>query len=176
MHRKLLVVTASLLLCASSAAHAQRRATKQVGLGVAAGASWPMASEAIQGGLSGASFDWGFFVDIPLVAAFHITPSAMLYRLKVNDNWHSVTDIDLNFKFIVPIGPMSLHAGVLMGLTSGADLDPKVLTPHSGVLGGVALELVSNLEGFVMVNYKMLFHELERVNNLHTYAGVMIRM
>ena len=165
--------TVAAILLANGTARADK---DQVGLGIALGASWPVTSSGIKGGLEGISFDWGFFVDIPLVSAFHITPSAMLYQLKVKDEWRSVTDVDINFKFIVPLGFMSLHAGILAGLTSGADEDANTLTPHGGLLAGAAFNLVSNLEAFVLVNYKVLFHNLGKVNDLHTYAGLMIRL
>lgn len=173
MYRTIFAVTVALTMLASAPARAD---DDGVGLGVAVGASWPVATSAIEGGLEGVSFDWGFFVDIPLVSAFHISPSAMLYQLKVSDEWRSVTDVDLNFKFIVPLGFMSVQAGVSAGLTSGADLDANTLTPHGGLLGGVTFNLVSNLEAFVLANYKVLFHDLGKVNDLHTYAGVMIRL
>jgi hypothetical protein len=186
MHRKPLWTLAVTILAAvmvSGPQTGQARESDDVGLGVAIGTSVPMSTSAVKTGVSGMSLDWGFFVDIPLISTFYISPSAMIYDLKIPDalqvegmptKW-SVTDIDLNFKFIVPISKLSLQAGVLAGLTTGADLG-NLYTPHAGLVVAVAYNLVSNLDAFVLANYKILFNNNSNVKTLHAYAGLMINL
>src|SRR5688572_11830624 len=94
----------ALVLLTSSAALAD---AKGVGLGVAGGFSYSPTK--LQEGSAepvGSALAWGFFVDIPLLETFFISPAAMLYELDLGNGSKPVTDIDINFKFIVPIGGM----------------------------------------------------------------------
>jgi len=144
-----------------------------VGLGVAAGMDYYAAkASASSKSLNSASLSWGFFVDIPLLSTFYISPAAMLYQLDMNDGKgkQAVTDVDLNFKFIVPLGDLKLGAGVTAGVTSGLT-DYK---GHWGALGYLSYNLVSNLEAFAMVQYKELFSD-RAIHNIHGYLGGMFR-
>ena len=92
-----------------------------VGLGVSVGAAWPQASSdhVSVGSLPeiddwATSFNWGFYVDIPIIWTFHITPSAELY--KFGDE--NATDIALAFKFIIPVWKLDLYVGCVPGLTA----------------------------------------------------------
>lgn len=141
-----------------------------VGLGAAAGVALPDGKIGFD-----PTFNWGFFVDIPLIYTFHITPSTLVYKLTPKDSdagaW--TTDVSLNFKFIVPIGPLSLFGGVLAGVTAAQDLEP-----HVGLLGGGSFNLVSNVDLFVQVNYKLQIRDDDQVGNirdLQIYVGPLFR-
>ena len=74
-----------------------------VGLGFSLGGAMPTGNLASIPGMSGViSFDYGFYVDIPLISTFHITPSSELYRFADQN----ATDFDIAFKFIVPLASM----------------------------------------------------------------------
>ncbi|MEL7370652.1 MAG: hypothetical protein AAFN74_17165 [Myxococcota bacterium] len=166
---RLLPVTA--LVAASLFATSEARADPYgVGLGVAAGANL-----ADGDGLDlDISFSWGFFVDIPLLETFYITPAATLYQLDGGSDGNiAITDIDLNFKFIVPLSRMSIGAGFTAGLTTGLG-DYQT---HIGGLGYVGFNLVSNLDLFGMVQYKRLTTggNIPNYNNIHLFAGTMFR-
>ncbi|OGR15034.1 MAG: hypothetical protein A2341_01220 [Deltaproteobacteria bacterium RIFOXYB12_FULL_58_9] len=158
----------ALSLVGATPAQAQQSPAKGVGLGVAAGVNL-YDEEAID---LGTSFAWGFFVDIPLLDTFYITPAAMIYELDMGDlGKASITDIDLNFKFIVPIGSLRLGVGILAGLTTG-------LGDYEGHFGGLAYvgwNLVSNLDLFAMLQYKRLSTGEMTIDNYHGYAGTMFR-
>ena len=146
--------------------HASANATG-VGLGVAAGADI-----AKNGNVNTkTNFSWGFFVDIPLLSTFYITPQTSLYQLQLVDggNKASVTDVDLNFKFLVPAGFVTLGAGLTAGLTTGLG----DYQGHYGALGYFSLNLVANLDAFVMVQWKRLTIHKENVDNIHGYVGGM---
>ena len=137
-----------------------------VGLGVAAGLAFPQGSTV---GIASTdwqtSFNWGFYVNIPLISTFHLTPSAELYRFEDQN----ATDFDLAFKFIVPLPRFDLYAGLVPGLTAvGA-----VTAPHVGILGGGAFRLVANLDMFVQAKYMWLFEGGGNLRVLHVNTGIL---
>ncbi len=144
-----------------------------VGLGVAIGADIPSSARDFK-----VSPDWGFFVDIPLLESFHITPSTMLYTLRpsnsaVNGPGSQATDVSLNFKFNIPVNRVDIFAGVTVGITSTESLDP-----HMGLLAGATYHFLPNLGLFAQVNYKYLFRSDDvggNVHNVQIYAGPMFR-
>jgi hypothetical protein len=138
---------------------AQSSATS-VGLALPNGGTTSLSSPGWQ-----TAFDWGFYVNIPLVSTFHITPSSELYKF---DN-QNATDVDLAFTFIVPLGAFDAYAGVAPGLTAVQD----ILAPHIGALGGVAIRLISNLDAFAQVKYTVLFEGGRNMGILHATAGVL---
>jgi hypothetical protein len=154
-----------LALCAALPAAAQVSGSA-VGLGLSAGAAFPLGSG--PGALTNTglpSFNWGFYVNIPLVYTFHLTPSSELYTFG-NQN---ATDFDLAFKFIVPLSSFSLYAGFAPGLTAVAD----VLAAHVGALVGGTFKLISNLDVFVQGKYVLLFSGTQNVPVLHVNAGIL---
>lgn len=162
-------------LFASSLAHAD---ASGVGLGVAGGVAYS-ATQVDRGATReavGARPAWGFFVDIPLLSTFYISPAAMLYKFKdINGDGKddAVTDVDLNFKFIVPVGDLHFGAGFTGGLSSGID-DGYV--PHYGLLGYASLNLVANLDAFALVQYKRLVRKhVSDIDDLHGFLGGMFR-
>jgi hypothetical protein len=152
---------AAALFSAPTSAHAEG-----VGLGAGVGVAVPH-----EGAVDfNAALNWGFFVDIPLLYTFHITPSTLLYEFANDTNSVRATDVSLNFKFIIPLGPLSVFAGLTGGLTSTNNLDP-----HAGVLGGLSINLISNLDVFAQVNYKIIIREDANVRNLDIFAGPLFR-
>ena len=142
-----------------------------VGLGVAAGVN---IADADQEGIdTDTSFAWGFFVDIPIISTFYITPAATLYELGSGEETVTVTDIDLNFKFLIPLGSLELGLGVIGGLTTGLG-DYQV---HFGGMAYLGLNLVSNLDIFVTAQYKRLAtgDNVPDYNNIHVFGGPMFR-
>lgn len=146
---------------------------ENVGLGVAAGVAYSP-THVLKNNLFepvGNSFSWGFFVDIPLTETFYITPAAMLYQLDLGLGAKPVTDIDLNFKFMVPLGPIRLSPGITVGLTSAEQKDFL----HLGALAYVGLNLVSNVDAFILAQYKRVFRGEKNLDDLHGYGGLMFR-
>ena len=142
-----------------------------VGLGVAAGVN---IAEADSIDLE-TSFSWGFFVDIPLLETFYITPSATVYQLRQANNQpiDSITDIDLNFKFLVPLGRVQVGAGITAGITTGFG----TYQPHVGALGYFGLKLAGNFDIFALLQYKRLTtgDNIPDYNAFHIFAGPMFR-
>ena len=138
-----------------------------VGLGVSVGAAFPEGQtiDKIDVKSWDGSFNWGFYVNIPLISTFHLTPSAELYRFE----YQNATDFDLAFKFIVPLPRFDLYAGLVPGLTAvGA-----VTAPHVGILGGGAFRLVANLDMFVQAKYMWLFEGGGNLRVLHVNTGIL---
>jgi hypothetical protein len=146
---------------------------KGVGLGVAGGLAYSPSK--VEGERVGSSFAWGFFVDIPLLDTFYISPAAMLYELDVGNGKLPVTDIDLNFKFIVPIGDLHVGAGVTAGVTAGVPNDDGNYAGHFGLLGYLSYNLIANLDIFVLAQWKQLQRSGGKVDDIHGYAGGMFR-
>lgn len=143
-----------------------------VGLGVAAGLDYSKYQDSIAADDEfHPSFSWGFFVDIPLLETFYVSPATTLYTLDLGGGRASVTDIDMNFKFIVPLGDLRLGAGLTAGLTTGLG-DYR---GHWGGLGYASLALVPNLEGFVLAQYKTINFGANDIEKVHVYGGGMFR-
>jgi len=151
------------LVAASPAANAQ---ADSIGLGIAAGVAFPAGSTPdISSTDWRGSFNWGFYVNIPLIYTFHLTPTAELY--KFGDQ--NATDMAIAFKFIVPLSRFDLYAGAVPGLTAVGD----VTAAHLGLLAGTSFQLVSNLDVFVQGKYKWLFQGQENLRVFHLNAGVL---
>jgi hypothetical protein len=140
--------------------------TGSVSLGLSVGAAFPSGQTI---GIASTdwlpSFNWGFYVNIPLIYTFHLTPSSELYSL----GGQNATDFDLAFKFIVPLADFSLFFGVSPGLTAVS----SVLAGHVGVLAGGTFHLVSNLEVFVQGKYSFVFEGNQNMGVLHANAGIL---
>ena len=152
------------LACAPLAAQSQN----PVGLGISLGladASGSTRNITNPGG--SLSFNWGFYVDIPLLYTFHITPSSELYMIQ-NQN---TTDVDLAFKFFVPMSGFALYVGLVPGLTALT----TILDPHIGVLAGGTFQLVSNLEFFIQGKYNVVFDSGQNMQIIHANAGILFK-
>jgi hypothetical protein len=137
-----------------------------VGLGVLLGAAFPdggtdeIPTDAWEG-----SFNWGFFVNIPLLSTFRLTPSSELYKL----GEENATDMTLAFTFVIPLATMDLFGGLVPGITTVSETTAF----HVGGLGGVAFGLLGNLDLFVQAKYKVVFHDDENLRVLHLNSGVL---
>lgn len=143
---------------------------KGVGIGVAGGFAWSP-DQLDNSENVGAGYGWGFFVDIPLTDTFYISPATTIYELKLGDERKPVTDIDLNFKFMIPLNRMKLALGV----TAGVTIAEEKYHGHWGALGYLSYNLVSNIDIFVMTQYKQLVRTGKEINDLHNYLGFMFR-
>jgi len=149
--------------------------SKDVGLGVGIGAGFSPTEDAA-GDSIGTRFAWTFHVDIPLTDTFYIAPGTTLYDI----DGAATTDVDLNFKFAVPLGKSKFQAGFLVGLTnvitgvSGGSIDSEYKM-HMGGVGALHFNFVSNLDLFVQVAYKRLFADAE-VDDVHGFAGVSFKL
>ena len=134
-------------------------------LGLFAGGDAPGATTANIASDGQIHFNWGFFVNLPLLQTFSLAPSAELYRFGSSN----ATDFDIAFKFIVPLNNFGVFAGVSPGLTAINALT----APHVGVLGGATFGLVSNLDAFVMAKYTAVFDGSQNASVVHVNAGIL---
>ncbi len=162
----------ALVVTLGSVPHLAYANANDVGLGVAAGVAYSGTRLELNRNPIGTRFAWGFFVDIPLLETFYITPATMIYELDAGSQQRSMADVDLNFKFVVPLGYVHIGAGVTTGLTTGLD-DGYV--PHWGALGFASVNLVANLDGFVIAQYKKKMRDGTDIDDLYGYAGGMFR-
>ena len=155
-----------LLLAGGDSAYAARR--DSVSLGVTFGAAFPQHSAGnVQFDDWDASLSWGFYVNIPIVWTFHIAPSTTLYQFRSAN----ATDVDLAFKFIVPVWLLDIYFGVAPGVTTfGEDHMFNV-----GGMLGVAYNLISNLDMFAEARYKIIIEGNSNVRVLHTFGGILWR-
>jgi hypothetical protein len=136
---------------------------KPASLGLSMGLALPYGeTNSIQD--SEASFGLGFYVDLPLIDSFYIVPSAELYGLSDM----SAADIDMGFKYILPISGFKVYAGVTTGVTSVADVVPF----HVGLLAGGSMKLMKKLDAFAQVKYNVLFEGGRNMGVFHINAGI----
>jgi hypothetical protein len=158
------VLALSTLACGPLSAQSEN----PVGLGISLGAAVASGSTPNIANPGGSmSFNWGFYVNIPLLYTFHLTPSAELYKLQDQN----ATDIDIAFKFIVPLTSWALYAGFVPGLTAVTN----VLEPHVGVLAGATFPLVSNLDVFVQGKYIVILDSGQNLSVAHLNAGILFK-
>jgi len=138
------------------------------GLGVFAGA------KILPGGKLDPSYDFGFFVDLPLINTFHLTPSAEVYRI----GGDPTTDLALAFKFVVPMGRLKPYAAIAPGLTTFREH----MDFHLAGAVGLYFHLVANLSLLAQVEYKRMMVEPDDVGDidvgsgsLHGQAGLLFR-
>ncbi len=165
MKRIVFMFLIGMFLCAPNA---WATSSRSIGLGVSLGVAFPEGDDLkqeVQVEDWQASFNWGFYVNIPLISTFHITPSAELYKIEDQN----ATDISLAFKFIVPIAFLDLYVGAVPGLTTVNDIHAM----NVGGLLGVSFNMISNLDFFAQFKYKILFHGNENVRVMHANAGVL---
>lgn len=137
-----------------------------VGLGISVGAAFPKGSTpGIPSTDWKTSLNWGFYVNIPLIYTFHLTPSSELYKYEDQN----ATDMSIAFKFIVPLSRFDLYAGFVPGLTAVAN----VTAAHVGVLVGGNFPLISNLDFFVQGKYKFVFQGDDNLKVFHANVGVL---
>lgn len=159
-------VLAALLLATCALSAFAQAPGSDVGLGVSLGAAFPLSAGVGSGG--DPSFNWGFYVNIPLMYSFHLAPSAEVYQY----GGQNVTDFDIAFKFIVPLSDFSIYAGFSPGLTT----EPSALEMHVGLVGGGSLRMVSNVDAFVQIRYTWVFLPVGSTEVLHANAGVILNL
>ena len=157
--KRTLVLAIVLLAMLPALAAAQ---SESVALGVSSGVS---AQGPDTDGLSDFAFAWGFYVNIPILPTFHITPFSELYRITGT----YATDIGIGFRFAVPMGDTELYFGVSPGLTASGEQT----SPHVGALGGVTFPLISNIRGFAQYKYNVLFQDSVNQRYSHLTAGLL---
>ena len=171
-HALALLPALALLGVASTASATQ----PDVAIGVAAGVDYSAADQIFEDD-SNTSFAWGFFVDIPLTDTFMISPQTTIYELDFagSEGSEAVTDGGLNFKFLIPLNKLRLGGGILAGGTTGLG-DYRL---HYGLVGQLDFNLISNIDGFVMAQYKRIDvgDSLlnEDISKVHAFAGAMFR-
>jgi hypothetical protein len=162
---RLLQVLAALTLAALAPVCAAAEA-ESIGLGISLGMAFPRGSTPGIASTDGqASFDWGFYVNIPIIYTFHLTPSSELYKFDAQN----ATDMSIAFKFIVPLPRFEVYAGAVPGLTAVGD----IIAPNVGLLGGASFPLVGNLSAFVQGKYKWLFQGDHNLRVFHIGAGML---
>ena len=166
MRTKIVVTIIIVSMAFVGAVHARNR--NGVGLGVSLGAAFPegqVDKDKFDVSNWDAGFNWGFYVNIPILSTFHLTPSAELY--KMGDQ--NTTDISLAFKFIIDVWKLDLFVGLVPGLTAVND----IIAPNVGGLGGLSFNLFSNVDMFFQIKYKILFNGDHNSRVLHANAGFL---
>jgi len=161
--RKLLIV--GLAIAAIFASTLPLAAQGSSSLGVFGGLAVPGRDTTHLQGDGKASFNWGFFVNLPLLQTFNIVPSAELYKFDAAN----ATDFDLAFKFIVPLPRFSVFAGVSPGLTSVGETTDM----HIAGLAGASVKLVSNVDAFFQAKYAYILDSDKNTGVTHLQAGVL---
>ncbi len=154
---------------------------RQVGLGVIAGAMFPFKNKYNYK----ITESYGFYVDIPVISTFHISPQTILYRLdyKGGDNksaWDSdaeppdnagITDISINFKFVIPLPGWKIFIAALMGVSNGHFIEDDQVQFHAGGSFGFSYRVISNLDLLLMGQYKYLV-DGDQGGGLHMVHGM----
>ena len=168
MKMKKLIILVILAMLSAVVPLTAQSSSDSVGLGISAGIILPSGDTAnISSTDWKTAINWGFYVNIPLIYTFHITPMAELYKFG-NKN---ATDIALGFKFIIPAWVLDLYVGFVPGLTTAGE----ITAPHVGGVAGCAFNLFSNLDLFIEAKYKVMFNLEEDTNLtvLHANAGIL---
>ena len=160
------ILVASLLCLSLLAPTAASAHSAGVGMGLSFGGVFPK-SDSFE--FSDAGFAWGFWVDIPIAWKFYLTPSTQLYNLggKVGDN--PTVDVDMNFKFILPVSFTKIYFGAAGGATV------PVMNEYAANVGlflGTSFQLVSGLEAFVQAKYKLIIDD-PNIHMIHADCGLM---
>ena len=166
MKRRMLVVIGLAVILAVIIPVASQAAGDSVGLGIAVGVTFPQGDTAsISSTDWKTNLNWGFYVNIPLIYTFHLTPSSELYKFEDQN----AMDMSIAFKFVVPLSQFDLYAGFVPGVTAVTD----VIAPHVGILVGGNFPLISNLDVFAQGKYKFLFEGGENLRVLHVNVGLL---
>jgi len=146
-----------------------------IGVGVMAGVAYAPNDFDENGSKSdgGVSEAWGLLVDIPVVPWFYLSPAATFYRVDLPGGTSTVTDLDMNFKFVMPVDAWRLGVG---GLVGASNIEAMYRVNY-GALIYAGYRIRPSLELFAMGRYKSIHRgNLEDVNNLHAFLGIMVRL
>ena len=143
-------------------------AAAELGLGVAAGASFSPA--AVHGGpiqrQAGDRLAGGFFVDVPMSGALALSPSATVYALNLGSRPSPATDLHLAVKAVLPVSLLRLAGGVGTGVTHVE----RGLFPHLGAQLQLALHVADGIDVFVAGHYR---HVMRRPANIEAVQGLV---
>lgn len=168
---KKLVLLLTILLSMSLFAHNKADGVK---LGVAAGWSYSdMPTKDTMEINDHNNVIWGFYVDIPVVSTFNLVPSALLYKVNLNDTELSTTDISLSAKFKVPLAKLTAYFLATGGLTQIQLSATDGISAHVGFGAGVSLNLVSNISFFAEGNYRMILTDDGNIKNYFLSTGIL---
>ncbi len=146
---------------------------KQVGLGVIGGAAFPIANSRSYK----ITESWGFYVDVPIISTFHITPAATLYRLDPKDDTTptnaGITDLSMNFKFVIPLPGWKIFIAAMMGASNGLFVNNDFIHLHVGGNLGFGYRIVSNLDFVLMGQYKLIVDgDQSNLNMIQAMGGL----
>lgn len=120
----------------------------------------------------GSSAAWGFLIDIPLLETFYLMPSVMLYELDLGYGKKPVTDLDLCFKFVVPLPIIHIGVGFLAGMTNLKEQ----YNGHYGLLGSVGINVIANLDLLYLFEYKQILRNAGNISTVNNYLGIMFHL
>ncbi len=111
------------------------------------------------------SHNFGFFVDLPLVYTFHISPGAELYKVGRSN----YTDLVISFKFMIPLKGITFFGALVPGITnSGSDR-----YGHLGLAAGIELKIISNIAFFGQFKYKETLSSGSGLRAFHFNGGLI---
>ena len=111
------------------------------------------------------SHNFGFFVDLPLVSTFYISPGAELYKVGRSN----YTDLVISFKFMVPLRGIKLFGALVPGITNaGSDR-----YGHLGLAAGIEVKIVSNIAFFGQFKYKETLSSGNGLRAFHFNGGLI---
>jgi len=147
-------------------------------LGVEGGVSWQINDANSE--LADISEAYGFFVDLPLTSTFYISPETVFYRHNIitsgntdGDFGSGVTDLSLNFKFIVPLGKSKLSVAMRGGATNGIRSESGFpMTVHFGFSAGYMYNFISNLAFTTKVMWTFMPSEQGNLYRLFGMIGL----
>lgn len=117
------------------------------------------------GGISEASFAWGFHVNIAVLDTLRISPSAEIYRI----SGVYATDLALAFHYVIPLEIFEVYFGVAPGLaTWGTSASPLI-----GGLVGFIIPILDQIAGFTQFRYKVLSPGDTNIHFSHLSAGLL---
>ncbi len=170
----LIAVMTSFMVLSASNAMANEAKAKGTSIGVLAGLGWPMKS----GPDYTVSEAYGFFVDLPLTATFYISPETLFYRLnrpnsQDGDYGLGVTDLSLNFKFVVPLGTTKISFGMRGGASNGVHAENGwPMTVHFGALAGFDYNFISNVSISSQIIWEFMPSQGGNIYQLFALAGI----
>ena len=171
----LTMMVAMVMTLAPASARADAQGTS---LGVEGGVSWQINDADSK--LADISEAYGFFVDLPLTSTFYISPETVFYRYNIitsssgdGEYGSGVTDLSLNFKFIVPLGKSKLSAAMRGGATNGIRSESGFpMTVHFGFSAGYMYNFISNLAFTTKVMWTFMPSEQGNLYRLFGMIGL----
>jgi|GEM_PF-1191961 len=170
-----MVMIAAVLILAPTTASADGKGTS---LGVEGGVTWQINDGNSE--LADISEAYGFFVDLPLTSTFYISPETVFYRYNIisggdsdGDYGSGITDLSLNFKFIVPLGKSKLSFAMRGGATNGIRSESGFpMTVHFGFSAGYMYNFISNLAFTTKVMWTFMPSEQGNLYRLFGMIGL----